>query len=210
MQTVNFNDCTQQDLMDWFGIRKCMTLPSLTDWLTVSGELTTSEIDYLTPLKKDMFYFADSWNEYELYGKIIGPVLSLGHLDGQRDMTADIGEIRLMGKVDGLLATGFQRPKRPFFCLNEYKKSFEFRGEPVGQCLAAMLVAQTINHNSNPVYGIYIVGRSWYFCVLKDKEYAASREFDTTEDDIFEIPKILKKLKTIVITSLASEKRGSV
>jgi len=214
MQTVNFNEVMQQDLMDWFDIQKVEELPVLTNWLSADNELNTSEKEYLTIIKKDTLKFANGWNEQELFGGMIGPILSVGqlntdrfHLFAQRELTADIGEIRLTGKVDGLLATGFQRPKKPFFCLNEYKKSFEFRGEPIGQCLAAMLVSHTINNDNNPIYGIFIVGKAWYFLVLENNKYAISPEYDATKNDIFEIPKILKKLKTIVNAILDAEQK---
>jgi hypothetical protein len=35
--------------------------------------------------------------------------------------------------------------------LQEHKKSFDNEGDPIGQCLAAMLVAQTLHQEPNEV-----------------------------------------------------------
>jgi len=70
--------------------------------------------------------------------------------------------------------------------------------DPAGQLLAAMLVAY--EHNlavpelkEKPVYGAYVIGRLWYFVVLKAKEYDISLAYDAThEDQLLDIFRILK------------------
>ena len=206
-RTVNFSDCIQQDLCKWFDLEHEIDLPELTDWQQTDITLVSSEIEVLTQLKEEAFLFVDGWNEMELQTSLIGPVLNLAtlysrkfRLFSQREISAEVGDIQLKGKVDGLLATGYSYPEIPFFCMNEYKKSLESPGEPMGQNLAAMLVAQVLNGNDKPVYGMYVLGRNWHFMILKGKKYAISKSFDTTSEDIFEIAKVLKKLKTIVQT----------
>jgi len=215
MQVLNFNDCTKQGLGQLFGIQRVMESGILKDWLD-AGNQPINEVEQivLEEVRQKAMYAVDDWNEFELFGNLIAFVINIAKLDtptfrffGQRDLSAQINDIELKGKVDGMLATGFQFPKEPYFCLNEYKKSMEYAGDPAGQCLAAMLVAQAINNNNTPVYGIYVIGRSWYFLVLDGKNYCVSREFDATESDIFEIVKILKKLKCIVISLLSNEKK---
>ena len=41
-----------------------------------------------------------------------------------------------------MIATGFRSPKKPYFCLNEYKRGTDPDDDPKGQALIAMLVAQ--------------------------------------------------------------------
>jgi hypothetical protein len=38
---------------------------------------------------------------------------------------------------------------------------------PIGQVLEAMLIAEELNQNTKPVYGCYIVVKSWNFIVLE-------------------------------------------
>jgi hypothetical protein len=99
-----------------------------------------------------------------------------------------------------LFASGFRNPKKPFFCLNEYKRGTDPNGDPKGQALIAMLVAQQLNENKNrdtdrPIYGSFIIGRAWYFMALVGKEYAISGDYSCADDEIFDIFRILKSLR---------------
>jgi len=55
------------------------------------------------------------------------------------------------------------------------------------------------------IYGCYVVGRLWYFMVLKGKEYAISKDYSTTDEEIFDILKILKALRSILFRQLSIE-----
>ena len=66
-----------------------------------------------------------------------------------------------------------------------------------------MLVGQAQNKEHEIMYGCYIVGRLWYFMVLQGKEFAVSKDYSAThEDDIFEIVKILKALRNLLLERL--------
>ncbi|MCP4399230.1 MAG: hypothetical protein GY801_18250 [bacterium] len=71
--------------------------------------------------------------------------------------------------------------------------------DPAAQALAAMLVAQELNEHHAPVYGCYIKESFWYFMVLRERAYCISEPYVATRDDIFEIFRILKVLKRIII-----------
>jgi hypothetical protein len=101
----------------------------------------------------------------------------------------------LVGKVHGMIATGFRHPKKPYFCLNEYKKESDSNGDPRGQLLIAMITVQALNQDNHPIYGVYVVGKLWRFIVLTGKTYTFSDAFVATKKDIFEIYKILKGLR---------------
>ena len=104
-----------------------------------------------------------------------------------------------------MIASGYFSPKIPYFNFQEYKKDINSSGDPAGQNLAAMLVGQQKNEDDKVIYGCYVVGRFWYFMVLKGKEYAISRDFSTTDDEIFEVMKILKALRNILFERLGIE-----
>jgi hypothetical protein len=49
---------------------------------------------------------------------------------------------------------------------------------------------------------LYIVGLIWNFIVLNGKEYCISKNYDASDEGIFEIFKMLKALKHIIKTEL--------
>jgi len=46
---------------------------------------------------------------------------------------------------------------------------------------------------------MYIVGANWRFMFLNGKEYGITDVFSSTKDEIFDIVKILKALKNMII-----------
>jgi len=62
-----------------------------------------------------------------------------------------------------------------------------------------MLTGQTLNDNQHPVYGAYVVGSVWHFMVLENRRYMISQNYSAMNDEIFDILRIFKGLKEIVI-----------
>ena len=88
---------------------------------------------------------------------------------------------------------------KPYFFIHEYKQETKKgSSDPKGQLLSELLVAQAKNDIKNPVYGCYVVGRSWFFVILHNKEYAVSRAYDASQADIYTIIAILRKVKEYV------------
>jgi len=55
-----------------------------------------------------------------------------------------------------------------------------------------MVVRQRQNEEKEEViYGCCVAGCFWYFMVLKGKEYAISKDYSTTDEEISEVLKIL-------------------
>ena len=107
-------------------------------------------------------------------------------------------EIYLFGRPDEMIASGFREPESPFFCFQEFKRETDPNGDPVAQNLAAMLVAQAIHENTQPIYGCYILGRDWYFMVLVGQRYCISRGYDASTEHVFDLFRLLKTLKLFV------------
>jgi hypothetical protein len=148
------------------------------------------------------------WNEYDLSLHFIGPMFSTVNftarlrfnLFAQHTLSAEVNQIMLSGRVDEVIASGYRSPKLPFFAFNEYKKETDPNGDPQGQALAAMLVGQQQNKNSDknfPIYGCYIIGRNWFFMVLEGNKYTTSEAYQSTKyNDALQIFRILLQLKT--------------
>lgn len=77
----------------------------------------------------------------------------------------------------------------------QYKPQTGVKNDPQGQLLAAMLVAYHENTPSSPVFGLYVIGRHWFFVVLDGLQYAVSRAYDATETDLWQIGAVLKARK---------------
>jgi hypothetical protein len=65
-----------------------------------------------------------------------------------------------------------------------------------------MLAAQAINQDDQPVYGVYVIGRLWYFVALLGREYAISLPYDSTKDELWEIMRLMKGLNILIAERL--------
>ncbi len=204
---VNFKDCDKIYLEDTFALEQKMKHNLLSLWIENSKQYQINEFENetTTRLQEKLLYRVEDWNEQELIENFVGPLLTLidfNTLDfglfANRELSAVVDNIRLTGTPDAIVAKGRRYPKIPYFCFHEYKKENEPKGDPAGQCLVAMLVAQELNNNERPLYGIYIVGKHWYFMVLQGKEYAISNSYKATDEELYDIVKLLKHLKTII------------
>ena len=179
----------------------------LNSW-TESGKLmqiTDYERETLVRLQDTLIYRVDDWNEQELIENFISPLFSIINFNtltygmfSERLLKATIGDYELSGYPDAIVAKGRRYPRIPYFCFHEYKKEQETKGDPAGQCLAVMLVAQELNNNQRPVYGVTVKGEKWQFLVLKGKEYAISNSYISTDEELYDILKLLKHLKNII------------
>ncbi len=57
--------------------------------------------------------------------------------------------------------TTANRPKTPYFFLQKFKRSLGDDHDLEGQMLAAMILAQELNHDDRPIYGCWLQGKNW-------------------------------------------------
>ena len=204
---INFKDCDRIFLEETFCLVQVQKHNLLTNWIEKGSlyQLTPFDEETVNRYQETLIYRVDDWNEQELIENFIGPMFSLINFNtlkyglfSERLLKAIIDEYELSGYPDAIVAKGRRKPEIPYFCFHEYKKENETKGDPAGQCLVAMLVAQELNHNERPLYGVYVVGKHWYFMVLQGKEYAISKSYQAIDEDLYEIVKLLKHLKTII------------
>ena len=210
MKNKSFNYWLTQELHETFGLVRLPSSPLLDAWLSATESITEAEQTRLEHLRINLLANADYWNEEELKIKFIGQLLDVAQLEGptfrtfyDRPLSVVLNGIRLYGTVDMLVATGFQIPTEPFFCIHEYKQEGRREGDPKGQLLAAMLVAQALNTRKHPVYGCYVLGRNWFFVVLTGTDYAISDAFVATQTDLLTIFQALRFIRRQIETWLA-------
>jgi hypothetical protein len=201
-----FETLDTQDVETLFAIEQVEEMDILEDWLNSTTTLTQAENDIVIYLRKKLLQNADFWNEDELKLQFIAPLLLVVNYDfpdykvfSQRTLTATVNGIEIGGRVDFMIAKGKQRPTNPFFFIHEYKQESK-RGasDPKGQLLAELLAAQTRNADNLPMYGCYVVGRSWFFVVLNGNEYAVSDAYVATQKTVYDIIAILRRVKNIL------------
>jgi len=209
MEKYTFKQLTRNILKKHFGMSLVETHETWNHWynLSKSQNITTVEEQCLNLLQKALKMRSSSWNEYELSEWFIGPVLALVEFNSEyitlfanRDICAIVQDYELSGRPDVLISSGIDSPEIPYFCFHEYKQQTDPNGNPQTQLLGAMLTAQALNNNEKPVYGVYIVGYDWTFVVLQENEWCESKAYHATDDEIFDIFKILKALKEIILS----------
>jgi hypothetical protein len=212
----SFKDWTTFDLEQTFGLKKRSDKESviLKDWLNVANTVTDAYLSgELDDLRTDLIEYADIWNEEELKGFFIFPLIRLVRFKSdkykvfyERKLQVKYKGIELKGDVDAMLASGtYNRIIAPFYCMQEYKpESRKSANDVRGQLLSEMLAAQALNTTDAPVYGTYLSGRFWFFAVLMGTEYSFSKGFVAdSEEGIAFIFNALCKLKTLIDAQVA-------
>lgn len=219
---MDFNACDQDYLEKTFDLEPVFGPSALDGWLSAGLPLTEQERYEANGFRELLVLNVGHWNEQELSLHFIGPIFSMikftvvrkMNLFAQRFISASVPDrlgnsVVLSGKPDGMLASGFRSPETPFFCYQrsgvpEYKREKDPNGDPAGQCLAAMLVGQTLNANKEQlVYGCYVVGENWRFIILTDSHYAISPAFSAATDEVYFIIGVLKRLRQVIYERLS-------
>ncbi len=209
---LNFKNCTQQMLEDIFGLTQVPRHKALQEWLEAEGNISDFERKTLGHLRENLMLRGHTWNETELRDKFIGPMMVLVNFDSdkvqyfaERGLSGRVEEYELSGSVDGMIAEGRWKPEKTYFCMNEYKKEKDPEGDPGAQALAAMMVAQEQNGGQFPITGLYVKGKLWYFMILHGRAYAVSEPYTATLDHVYEILRILKRLKQVIYEMVSGE-----
>jgi hypothetical protein len=197
------------EVVERFNIEKQEECTTLDQWLDVSGTLTEIEQYILDDVQKEIKVMGRDWNEEELKMNFVALVFFVAKLNipkkvqvfYERRLSGEVEGISISVKVDGMLATptNANRPKNPYFFLQEFKRSLGDDHDPEGQMLAAMILAQELNHDGYPLYGCWLQGKFWNFTTLIKKNYCVSKTYDASNPiDLRQIVLILRKLKDIV------------
>lgn len=197
------------EVIERFNIEKQIECESLNNWLDVSGTLTDVEHYLLDTVRQDIKIAGRDWNEEELKMNFVAIIFFVARLNVpkkiqvfyERRLTGEVEGIAISVKVDGMLATptNANRPKNPYFFLQEFKRSLGDDHDPEGQMLAAMILAQDSNNDGKPIYGCWLQGKFWNFTILIGKNYCVSDSYDASNGkEVEQIVLILRKLKELI------------
>jgi hypothetical protein len=202
------------NLAEAFNIQAVDDCQVLTGWLRTTATLSAYELETVEVLRQKLVKSGSNWNEEELKIQFIGVLLYVADIDEdkkiktffERPLSAIVRDIPLSVIADCVVASpkGLGgSPRSPYFFLQEYKKSKGDKQDPEGQMLTAMIIAQELNQDGQPLYGCWIVGSNWHFTVLNGVEYCVSRQYDATQErDLLQIVFILRKLKELILARL--------
>ncbi len=200
-----FKHWTRGEMARTFGLDVRQQCNDLDNWLSIDENIPVNIEEELIFLQKILHKNVDHWNEQELIYQFIAPFIhkvdytsNSYKLFSNRKISGEVDGQLVSGEVDMILSSGKPEPKAPYFCLYKYVEEKRGDSDPLGQLIVSMMTAQAVNNNVNVIYGAYVTGRYWHFLTLKDKEYCISDAYVATQDDIFTIFKILKKLKGII------------
>jgi len=214
METINFSKVTKEMLKQKFGLRKTENNELITSWFEKSKTYTLDafETQFITKYQKLLISKVELWNEFELSEHFLGPIMSMVDFNteyfsmfAERTIEVQTEHFLLTGKADMIVASGETEPVNPYFCLQEYKRQTDPNGNPQFQVISEMYAATQKNNNAMPIYGISIIGKMWQFVALQKNEYSLSYSFSADSVQIFEIYKILKALKDILIENAINE-----
>lgn len=206
-----FKNWLYEDVAKEFGLKR------------LSSHVFLQELDQLIPdplhiannevnrLKNILVEYIDTWNEDELKTMFINPFLSLINLVSpyykvfvKRPLSISYanGTLITESDVDFVLGKGLQTMKKPFYLVNKYIAETPQRGkiiiQDIGHILIAMLAAQKQNQDNKPIYGIYVIGRLWFFVILDGSEYAVSKSYSAEDEEIFKIFAMLLHIKDVM------------
>ncbi len=144
--------------------------------------------------------------------KFLSFILDLGNLNSEgkivtffdKIISTTVEGIKLTVKSDFMMAMGVLDVVRtPYFHFQEYKPLKNPKGDPMGQLLEAFLIAQEVNKNGLPMYGVEIVGANCRFVIMEGKEYCISEFYSCVRrEDLLKIIGVFRKFKEILMTRL--------
>lgn len=207
-KTYSFSNIKFLDLKTLVNIRQVADETLFQEWFQFAYNFHRDEQQFLQELIDMNRLYVLSYSEEELKIKFIGPLLNrvryqFGEVRDwyQRPLKAKINDAMLNGYVDFMVAKGVKEPERPYFFIQEFKKT-KIEIDPEDQLLAEMLVAMTLNP-SDRMHGAYIIGQEWRFVILRRTapntyEYYVSLIFDCLHfESLCEIYKNLQAVKVL-------------
>jgi hypothetical protein len=162
-------------------------------WFHAPISLSSATIDFLQNLREQNSGLIDDYNEEDLKIYLISPLLNRinfilkeQEIRGfyQLPMCYHTDQFILQGTVDFVISKGLFHSKKPYFFIQEFKRSEEY-SNPRPQLLAALISAIELNH-WYAIKGAYVIGSHWHFVILQKLatakyQYFISDNFDATK-----------------------------
>ena len=208
LPTYQYSRIRDRDLKQLFQIEQVLAEQRFDAWFQHPVQVDEATITFLSELLEDNTALIERYSEEDLKINFIAPLLKRVRFKSfekkireyyELPMTYATEYFVLNGTVDFVVSEGLLESKKPYFFIQEFKRSEE-HGNPRPQLLAELISAVELN-GWQEIKGAYIIGASWHFVVLKKLadstyQYALSPNFDSTKlDDLCAIYKHLVTVK---------------
>jgi len=219
LPTYQYRKIRDRDLTTLFEIERNVERGRFDEWFRAPMNIEPASELFLSELIDDTTLLIDSYGEEDLKINFIGPLLKHVRFTSYEKRIRGFYEVPMTyatdrfifnGTVDFVVAEGLVESKRPYFFIQEFKRSEEY-GNPRPQLLAEMISALELNGWS-VMKGAYIIGGSWHFVIVEklDREmyqYFLSQNFDATKlGDLTQIYKHLLYVKHEILTRIDEER----
>ena len=217
--TYQYSKIRDIDLENIVDIEKNLDNSIFDNWFNNNITINSDTEKIFIKLIKDNELLIDSYSEEDLKINFIVPILNKVHFKSYKNKFRDFYELALRyetdnfifnGTVDFAVSSGLVKSKKPYFFIQEFKKSEDY-GNPRPQLLAELISAVELN-SWKFTKGAYIVGANWHFVILeklgKNKyQYFVSQNFDSTKIEYLkDIYKNLLFIKDEIITKIKNDK----
>ena len=217
--TFSFSKIRDKELEKLFDIEKKIDKNIFNEWFNNKKIIESETIKFLNTLILENELLIRDYNEEDLKIKFITPLLNKIKFVSFENEFRDFYELSLkyqtedfifQGTTDFVVSKGLVKSKKPYFFIQEFKRSEEF-SNPRPQLVAELIAGIELN-NEKVMKGAYIVGENWNFVILeklgdKNYQYFVSSTFKATNrEDLYLIYKNLLFIKEEIIQKIQEEK----
>ncbi len=207
-----YSKMTMEILNSIVNIEKEYNKHRLDEWFNFEIKIDKESEIFLLELLERNEFLLKSYNEEELKMKFLSLILNRVNFQTIQKRVRDFYEAKLTyksenfiltGTTDYLVSKGLEYVQKPYFFIQEFKKSIE-NSDPEPQLLAELISAVELN-NAHFMRGAYIIGENWYFVILDrvtkhNYKYYVSSSFNATKiEDLKAIYKNLLYVKNEIM-----------
>ncbi|KOR31869.1 hypothetical protein TI05_10855 [Achromatium sp. WMS3] len=205
----------ERELNALFNIEKKLDEQRFDTWFHTNIDILPDDQNFFQELLAHNRLLMDSYDEEDLKTHVIVPILNKVQFISVEKNIRDFYELAmtyttdrfiLNGCVDFVVAEGLVKSSKPYFFIQEFKRSEEY-GNPRPQLLAELISALELN-TWQTIKGAYIIGSLWRFVIVEKLpdahyQYFVSQNFDATKlDDLLLIYKHLLAIKHEIFSML--------
>ena len=217
LPTYQYSKIRDRDLKHLFQIDQVLAGQRFDAWFQHPVQIDDATVTFLSELIEENAALIERYSEEDLKINFIAPLLKKVQFKSFEKQIRDYYELPmtytterfvLSGTVDFVVSEGLLESKRPYFFIQEFKRSEDY-GNPRPQLLAELISAIELN-GWKEMKGAYIIGESWHFVILEKMtdstyQYALSSNFDSTKlDDACAIYKHLVTVKHEILGKVSS------
>ena len=207
-----FGAISFKDLEFIVSLKRNISTIVFNDWFEAEIQINQNDQVFFDNLIRENYFLIESYNEEELKVKFISPILNHVKFTDvvyeirdfyEQQMTYKTDRFILTGTTDFLVSKGLEYSKKPYFFIQEFKKSIR-NDDPRPQLLAELISAVELN-DFKVIKGAFIIGGNWNFVILDkldhDKyQYFVSHTLNATNiNDLLQIYKNLIFVKQKII-----------